>query len=60
MSLFSLAISLTNIVVDFPAQLFALAEAEEERQFYAMQAEGATRKWEEKIAQVCPHYETQP
>jgi hypothetical protein len=46
----SLVISLANILVDFPAQLFDIAEKEEENLFFSLQAEEATRTWEDKLA----------
>ena len=46
----SLIISLTNIIVDFPAQLFDIAEKEEESMHFTLQAEHATKTWEDKLA----------
>ena len=45
----SLIISITNIIYDFPAQLFDIAEKDEEALFFTLQAEEATRTWEEKL-----------
>ena len=47
--IFSLFISITNIIYDFPAQLFDIAEKDEEALFFTLQAEEATRTWEEKL-----------
>ena len=47
--LVSLAISLVNIMVDFPAQLFDIAEKEEEAVHFTLQAEQATKTWEDKL-----------
>lgn len=46
----SLIISIVNIVADFPAQLFDIAEKEEEALHFTLQAEEATRTWEDKLA----------
>ena len=46
----SLAISIANIVVDFPAQIFKIAEEEEELLRKQLLAEAATKKWEDKLA----------
>jgi len=48
--LISLFISVLNIVVDFPAQLFDIAEKEETAMMFSLQAEEATRTWEDKLA----------
>ena len=45
----SLAISVLNIVVDFPAQIFDIAEKEEEWLMLSLQAEAATNQWEDKL-----------
>ena len=45
----SLILSLTNIMVDFPAQLFEIAEKEEESVHFTLQAELATKTWEDKL-----------
>ena len=45
----SLIISFTNILVDFPAQLFQIAEKDEESLHFTLQAEMATRTWEDKL-----------
>mmetsp|Transcript_11793 Transcript_11793/g.30278 ORF Transcript_11793/g.30278 Transcript_11793/m.30278 type:complete len:699 (+) Transcript_11793:122-2218(+) len=45
----SLIISVVNIVVDFPAQLFDIAEKEDEALYFTLQAEEATRTWEDKL-----------
>jgi hypothetical protein len=47
--LISLIISLTNIMVDFPAQLFDIAEKDEEALHFTLQAEHATKTWEDKL-----------
>jgi len=46
----SLIISIVNIVVDFPAQLFDIAEKEDESLAFTLQAEHATKTWEDKLA----------
>lgn len=46
----SLLISIVNIVVDFPAQLFDIAEKEDESLHFTLQAEHATKTWEDKLA----------
>jgi hypothetical protein len=46
----SLIITLLNIVLDFPAQLFDIAEKEEESLHFTLQAEHATKTWEDKLA----------
>jgi len=46
----SLLISITNIIVDFPAQLFDIAEKDEESLMFTLQAEHATKTWEDKLA----------
>jgi len=48
--LVSLVISVVNIVVDFPAQLFDIAEKEDESLHFTLQAEHATKTWEDKLA----------
>ena len=40
---------LTNIIIDFPAQIFEIVEKEEEALFLQLQAEAATREWEDKL-----------
>merc|ERR1719421_1477358 len=45
----SLIISIANIVIDFPAQLFDIAEKEEESLHFTLQAEHATKTWEDKL-----------
>ena len=47
--LVSLIISITNIIIDFPAQIFEIVEKEEEALFLQLQAEAATREWEDKL-----------
>ena len=42
--LVSLIISITNIIIDFPAQIFEIVEKEEEALFLQLQAEAATRE----------------
>merc|ERR1719440_2406267 len=46
----SLIISIVNIIVDFPAQLFDIAVKEEESLHFTLQAEHATKTWEDKLA----------
>ena len=46
----SIIISIVNIIVDFPAQLFDIAEKEEESLHFTLQAEQATKTWEDKLA----------
>lgn len=48
--LLSLVISLVNMILDFPAQVFDIAEKEEEVLQFSLQAEMATKTWEEKLA----------
>merc|ERR1719478_654140 len=45
----SLLITFGNIMLDFPAQLFDIAEKEEEAMHFTLQAENATKTWEEKL-----------
>jgi len=45
----SIIISIANIVIDFPAQLFDIAEKEEESLHFTLQAEHATKTWEDKL-----------
>jgi hypothetical protein len=47
--LISLFISVLNVIVDFPAQLFDIAEKEEESLHFTLQAEHATKTWEDKL-----------
>lgn len=46
----SLVLSISNIIVDFPAQLFDIAEKEEESAMFTLTAEAATKTWEDKLA----------
>lgn len=46
----SLVLSITNIMVDFPAQLFDLSESEEAMLHITLQAEQATKAWEDKLS----------
>ena len=46
----SIAISVSNIIIDFPAQIFKIVEKEEEAMYMQLQAEAATTTWEEKLA----------
>lgn len=43
----SLIISVVNIIVDFPAQLFDIAEKEDVSLHFTLQAEYATKSWED-------------
>jgi len=47
--IFSLVITVANIILDFPAQLFDNAEKEEEALHFTLQAEYATKTWEDKL-----------
>jgi len=47
--LMSLVLSISNIIIDFPAQLFDIAEKEEESLMFTLQAEAATKTWESKL-----------
>ena len=47
--IFSLVITIANIIFDFPAQLFDNAEKEEEALHFTLQAEYATKTWEDKL-----------
>ena len=46
----SIMISVSNIIIDFPAQIFKIVEKEEEVMFMTLQAESATKMWEDKLA----------
>jgi hypothetical protein len=48
-SLVSMFISIANIIIDFPSQIFEIVEEEEANLFIQLQAEAATKKWEDKL-----------
>ena len=47
--IFSTVLSILNIILDFPAQLFDIAEKEEEALQFTLKAEEATKTWEDKL-----------
>jgi hypothetical protein len=47
--IFSTVLSVLNIILDFPAQLFDIAEKEEEALQFTLKAEEATKTWEDKL-----------
>ena len=48
-NIMSIMISVSNICIDFPAQIFDMVEKEEEQLFHQLQAEAACREWEGKL-----------
>lgn len=51
LNLVSIGISVSNICIDFPAQIFDMVEKEEEELYHNLLAASATKEWEEKIAE---------